>query len=248
VAAGVFAALWRRSRREAARLERALDGSARNLEDLQQSFHQFVPPAVVEDVIRTGASTRGERLDVTILFADLVGFTAMSEKIDPETLVRILNGYFEAMSRAIATHRGHVSKFIGDGILALFGAPERNPWQAIDATLAALAMRDALAVYNRDLASRGLPELGIGIGVHTGPVVAGVIGSRELVEYTVIGDTVNTASRIEGLTRKAGVPILISDAVRAKLDHRFRVTEREPMAVKGKTEPVRTFSVEGAAD
>ncbi len=159
--------------------------------------------------------------------------------------MRILNGYFEAMSRAIATHRGHVSKFIGDGILALFGAPERNPWQAIDATLAAVAMRDALAVYNGQLKAQGLPELGIGIGVHVGPVVAGVIGSRELVEYTVIGDTVNTAARIEGLTRKAQVPILISDAVKAKLDDRFTLTEREPMAVKGKQEPVRTFSVDG---
>jgi len=151
------------------------------------------------------------------------------------------------MSRAIASHRGHVSKFIGDGILALFGAPERNPWQAIDATLAAVAMRDALEIYNRQLKAQGLPELGIGIGIHMGPVVAGVIGSRELVEYTVIGDTVNTAARIEGLTRKAGVPILISDAVKSKLDGRFKLTEREPMAVKGKQEPVRTFSVDGLA-
>jgi class 3 adenylate cyclase len=244
----LFGFLWWRSRARVRRLESALDTSARNLEQLQQSFHQFVPREVVEDVIRTGASTRGERIEVTVLFADLVGFTAMSEQVAPETLVKVLNGYFEAMSRAIAANRGHVSKFIGDGILALFGAPDPNPWQAIDGVAAAIEMTRALERYNRELEAQGLPRLGIGIGLHVGPAVAGVIGSRELMEYTVIGDTVNTASRIEGLTRKVGCQVLISGAVRAKLDDRFRLRACEPMPVKGKAEPVATFAVEGLAE
>lgn len=237
------AALW--YRRRSARLEHALDVASHQLEHLQTAFHRFAPQEIVEDIIRKGVSVRGERREVTVLFADLVGFTAMSEKLDPATLVLVLNGYFEAMSRAITANRGHVSKFIGDGILALFGAPDPNPWQAIDGVAAAVAMRTALAAYNGELEEKGFPKLGIGIGLHIGPVIAGVVGSRDLIEYTVIGDTVNTASRIEGLTRKAGTAILVSDAVKLRLDNRWPLRACEPMAVKGKTEPVLTWALDG---
>lgn len=243
--AAACAGLWWSARRKATRLDRALEESARQLEHLQQAFHRFAPQEVVEDFIRSGVSVRGERRSVTVLFADLVGFTAMSERTDPEILVKILNGYFQAMSRAISSNRGHVSKFIGDGILALFGAPEPNPWQEQDGVAAALAMREALAAYNSDLERQGWPRLGIGIGLHAGPLVAGVVGSNELMEYTVIGDTVNTASRIEGLTRKMQCDILISAAVREKLDDRFELRECEPVPVKGKVEAVRTYAVMG---
>ncbi len=244
-AAAAGAAWW--YRRRAAKLEHALDVASHQLEHLQTAFHRFAPQEIVEDIIRKGVSVRGERREVTVLFADLVGFTAMSEKIDPAALVQVLNGYFEAMSRAITANRGHVSKFIGDGILALFGAPDPNPWQAIDAVAAAVAMRAALAAYNIELEGKGLPRLGIGIGVHIGPVIAGVVGSRDLIEYTVIGDTVNTASRIEGLTRKAGTAILVSDAVKQRLDARWPLRACEPMPVKGKAAPVLTWAVDEPA-
>jgi len=242
VVAGIAGTFW--YRRRAGKLEHALDVASHQLEHLQNAFHRFAPQEVVEDIIRKGVSVRGERREVTVMFADLVGFTALSERTEPEALVQILNGYFEAMSRAITANRGHVSKFIGDGILALFGAPDPNPWQAIDGVAAAVAMRTALAAYNETLAGKGLPPLGIGIGLHIGPVIAGVVGSHDLIEYTVIGDTVNTAARIESLTRKAGTSVLISDAVKQRLDGRWNLRECEPMAVKGKTEPVLTWAVE----
>src|SRR5207247_10589883 len=119
----------------------------------------------------------------------------------PEGWVGVLNGCFEGMRRAITGHRGHVAQVIGDGILALCGALEANPWQTNDAAHAALAMRAALADYNAALGGEGLPALAMGVGIHRGTVVAGVIGSAELVEYGVIGSAVNLASRVQALTR-----------------------------------------------
>jgi adenylate cyclase len=182
---------------------------------------------------------------VTILFADLKGFTPLAERLDAAVLVRILNGYFERMSRAIAEHSGHVSKFIGDGILAVFGALESNPWQANDAVHAALAMRATLADYNVTLRAEGLPPLAMGIGVHRGPVVAGVTGSADLVEYGLFGATVNLAARVENLTRALDVDVLVTEAVRAVLDRRFRVRAMPPSAVRGIAEPVPTWAVDG---
>jgi adenylate cyclase len=245
VAAGLA---WRLRDRELhlRRLGRAWRQAAAQLETLQQAFHRFTPQDVVEDILRRGVSARGERREATILFADLVGFTSMSEAMEPETVVRVLNGYFQAMTTAISEHRGHVGKFIGDGILAFFGVPEPNPWQRQDGVRAALAMREALIRYNEELAREGLPALKVGIGLHVGPVVAGVIGSSELIEYTAIGDVVNTASRIEGLCRKFAADILVSDAVAAGLDERFRLEKLPPAEVKGKSEAVQVFAVKEA--
>ena len=129
--------------------------------------------------------------------------------------------------------------------MAIFGAPENNAWQSLDAVIAALSMREAVRKYNEELGRQGLPSLDVRMGVHKGTVVAGVVGSTQNLEYTVIGDVVNTAARIENLTRKHGVDILISADVRPALDGRFRVRELPPEHVKGKTEPIVTFAVEG---
>ncbi len=153
VVALAFAAAWWRRARAFRRLSDAFDSAAVELEHLQRAFHRFVPPDVVEGIIQRGVQNSGERRPVTVLFADLVGFTALSERTEPEVVVRLLNGYFQAMASAIAEHGGYVAKFMGDGILALFGAPERNPWQARDAVDAALAMRAAMARYNAELAA-----------------------------------------------------------------------------------------------
>lgn len=232
-------------RAEAKHLRRRLQSATASLERLQLAFARFAPQDVVERIIASGVSTSAEKKTVTVLFADIVGFTALSEWMEPALLVEILNGYFARMSKAIAEHRGHVSKFIGDGILALFGALEPNPWQADDAVCAALAMRAALEEYNAELAGAGRPVLRVGIGLHRGVTVAGVIGSEELVEFTVIGSTVNLASRVEQLTRRHAADILITAAVREALDARFALRELPAALVAGISEPVMTYAIEG---
>jgi class 3 adenylate cyclase len=233
-----------RMRRRAEVLAIARETATLDLQNLQQAFHQFAPQRVVEEVIKRGVSTSGEIREVTVLFADIVEFTALSETLNPEILVRMLNGYFEAASIAVTHHGGHVAKFIGDGVMAIFGAPENNVWHSLDAVIAALSMREAIATYNQELREQSLPPLDVRIGVHKGNVVAGVVGSSENLEYTVIGDVVNTAARIESLTRKHGVDILISADVRPALDRRFKLRQLPPEYVKGKAEPVVTFAVE----
>ena len=252
IAAGLAAVLLAaavvaiRGLRERARtLERRLAHESRNLEALQQAFARFAPSEVVESIIAQGISTRSETKEITVLFADLKGFTPLAETLEPTQLVTLLNGYFAAMGEVLAAHRGHLSKFIGDGLLALFGALEPNPWQTNDAVHAALAMQRALARYNEQLSAQGLPLLAAGIGIHRGPVVSGVVGNAELMEYGVIGRTVNVASRVEGLTRVHGVDVLITDAVRAHLDARFRVRALPAADVKGLPEPLVTFAVDG---
>lgn len=240
-----FALAWRREVLARRRLGAALDHATEQLEHLQRAFHRFVPRDVVEDIIQRGVTTSGERRLVTVLFADLVDFTALSERSEPERVVRLLNGYFQAMASAVAEHGGYVSKFMGDGVLALFGAPEPNPWHALDAVEAALAMRAAMVRYNAELEARGLAPLRLCIGIHSGPVVAGIVGSAELVEYTAIGDVVNTAARIEALTRRMDADILVSADVRAALSDLYLVREMPPADVKGKSEAIVTYAVDG---
>jgi adenylate cyclase len=242
LAAALLAVAWR-GRRSAAQLEQRLRVASQELEALQQAFSRFAPAQVVEHIIAEGVSAHPEKKDVTVLFADLKGFTALGERLDPAVLVGMLNDYFERMSHVIAAHGGHVSKFIGDGILALFGALDSNPWQTSDAVRAAFAMQAALGELNAQRPPER-PQLAMGIGVHHGPVVAGVMGSTELVEYGVIGSTVNVASRVQGLTRVHDVDILVTAAVRAHLDPRVVTRAMPAVAVKGLPEPLVTFAVE----
>ena len=239
-----FGVAWWRRVAAYRRVSGAFRPAAGQLAHLQPALQRVVPHQVVEGIIQRGVHTSGERRVVTVLIADLVGFTALSERSEPEVVVRLLNGYLQAMASAIAEHGGYVSKFMGDGILALFGTPERNPWQALDAVEAALAMRAALARYNAELAAAGHPPLRIGVGVHCGPAVVGLLGNAELVEYTAIGDVVNTAARIEGMTRQFGVDILVSAELRAELHDRHPLREMPPVEVKGKAGALVTFAVD----
>jgi class 3 adenylate cyclase len=232
-------------RRRAALLERQVMTAAGELEALQHAFGRFAPAQMVEDILAQGVSTRPAVKDVTILFADLKGFTTIAERLEPGQLTTLLNGYFAAAGEAIAAHRGHLAKFIGDGLLAFFGGLEPNPWQTNDALHAALAMRAALAAYNARLQADGLPTLAAGIGVHRGPVVAGVFGTAALMEYGVLGGTVNVAARVEDLTRLHDVDILVSDAVRASCDQRFRLRAMPAVEVKGLAAPLPTFALDG---
>jgi adenylate cyclase len=243
-AAGAFAALWWRSRRQTARLRHRLENAARDLQRLQRSFAHFAPDALVERIIARGLDGGGEHKDVTVLFADLVGFTPLAERIPPDELLGVLNGYYERMSLAISDHQGYVSTFLGDGILALFGALEPNPWHPNDAVHAALAMREALSGYNEELARRGLPTLALGIGLHRGRGVAGLVGSREKQEFTLVGRTINVAARVSDLTRDHDADILVTGELQAELAPQFVVHPLPPARLRGIAEPVSLFSVE----
>ncbi len=159
-------------------------------------------------------------------------------------LSKLLNGYFQRAADAITGNRGHVSTFLGDGILAYFGALEPNPWQCNDAARAALAMRDAMRAYSSELEREGLPRLAVCIGIHRGPGLAGLIGSRDRMEYSVVGRTVNLAARVQALTRAHDVDILLTDSVREQLDPRFVLKAMPAMPVKGIAEPVVTYALE----
>ena len=249
VAAGIaaiavaLAAALRRSRSLGAHLRARLATTTSELERLSHAFARFAPMELVERVIASGVPTSGERKEVTVLFADLFGFTPLSESVDPSVLVRILNGYFERMARAITAHHGHISTLIGDGILALFGALEANPWQTDDAVRAALAMRAELVAYNTELQTAGLPTLRLGVGLHRASGIAGLVGSPELMQFTIVGTVVNVAARVQALTRQHEVDILITSAVKQALDPRFALHALPPCELKGISEPVATFAV-----
>jgi adenylate cyclase len=246
-AAAVLAALAvyvRRLRTEVGRHRTALARSVERLEHIEQSFQRFAPLDIVEQFAQGASSSEPSHRRVTIMFADLKGFTHLSERIPPADMVEMLNGYFRAMNSALVAHHGHLSRLMGDGLMALFGALEHNPWQTADAVKAALAMRDALATYNRALEGRGLAKLEFGVGIHTGDVVAGVMGSDRFMEFTVIGDPVNIAARVEALTRVHGVDILVTEDVMKTLDARFVARALPPATVKGKSEPITTFAIQ----
>jgi adenylate cyclase len=243
--AALLAVFLVRSRREAAYLRRRLDVATSQLQNLQLSFSRFAPDAIIERILSDGDKVTGERVEVSVLFADLVGFTALCEQVEPAVLVRVLNGYFERMSDAITAHRGHVATFIGDGILAFFGALEPNPWQSDDAVRAALAMRAALDDYNEELAGEGLPPLRVGIGLHRGTGIAGLVGSRALMEFTIVGRTVNVAARVQDLTRRLDADLIVTEDLRAKLAPHFALRPLPDSTVKGVSEPLRIHAVDG---
>lgn len=245
VVAAVTSALAWRHRREAGRLRNRLEHATLQLQSLQMAFGRFAPGDVIERIITDGVGHTGERKEVTVLFADLVGSTELAEAIPPPVLVRILNGYFERMSRAISTHGGYVSTFIGDGLLALFGAIKPNPWQGNDAVHAALAMRRALAEYNVELAAEGLPGLRVGIGLEQGDGVVGLVGSRHLKEFTFVSPSVHLAARLEGLTRVHPADVIVTRTLGAALDPRFRLRELPDTPVKGIEAPVAIYAVDG---
>jgi adenylate cyclase len=238
----------RRARRSLDKQQRSLDRAMADLRHLERTFARFAPAAVVDKLTEPDAELEPEMRDCTVMFADLVGFTKLSQELPPEVMVPVLNGYFSAMNEAIAEHHGAVSRIMGDGLMALFGTIGSNPWHAADGVRAALAMREALVLYNEQLERQNLPSLSFGVGLHRGEVVSAVVGSAQLMEFTVIGDPVNVAARVESLTRTHGVDILITQKVREGLDSRFAVREMPATRVKGKDTPIATFAVVGMDD
>jgi adenylate cyclase len=214
---------------------------------LRAAFGQYVSPEVMARVLRAGSHRGGEMREVTVLVSDLRGFTTLCEQLTPEQVTEAMNEYLTAMVDRILAHRGMVSDFIGDGILAFFGAPvddPEHPWHAVQT---ALEMQAALEALNARWTREGKLPLAMGIAVNTGAAFAGTIGAPRKKKFAVLGDTVNTAARIEGLNRQLGTRILAGratvDAVRA----RVTVRSLDVVAVKGKAEPVEIFEIIGPA-
>ena len=214
---------------------------------LRAAFGQYVSPEVMARVLRAGSHLGGEMREVTVLVSDLRGFTTLCERLAPAQVTEAMNEYLTAMVDRILAHRGMVSDFIGDGILAFFGAPvddPEHPWHAVQT---ALEMQAALEGLNARWTREGKLPLAMGIAVNTGAAFAGTIGAPRKKKFAVLGDTVNTAARIEGLNRQLGTRILAGratvDAVRA----RVTVRSLEAVAVKGKAEPVEIFEIIGLA-
>jgi len=187
----------------------------------------------------------GESLKVTILFTDIRSFATISERMDPQQLEGLLNEYFTEMVAIVMQEDGVVDKYIGDAIMAVFGAPVPNPQDAVHAVRAAVRMRGALESLNLRLVERGIPALRTGIGIHTGEVVAGNIGSEKRMEYTVIGDPVNVASRLETSTKDLGVDVLISQDTFELTKDIIETRPVREILVKGRAQSVMTYEVLG---
>jgi adenylate cyclase len=221
-----------------------VDGLAER-DKLKTTFGKYMTDAVVDHLMAGKVQLGGETLTATILFSDIRGFTAISEKMDAKQLVGLLNEYFTEMVDVVMREDGVVDKYIGDAIMAVFGAPVAKPDSAISAVRAAVGMRQALAELNKKLAERGEKQIETGIGIHTGEVVAGNIGSEKRMEYTVIGDTVNLASRLESATKELGVAILIGQDTYDLVKDHFELRPIKEITVKGREQPVMTYEVLG---
>lgn len=213
-------------------------------EVIRRLFSVYVTPEVAEHAIAHGAELGGQLASATVLFSDLRSFTALTERTDPDQLIAMLNRYFQAMSSVIVRHGGFVNKFGGDSLLAVFGTP-LNPIDdhAGQAVAAAQEMVRALASFNADQTRRGEPSVRFGVGIATGPVVAGNVGSEDRLEYTVIGDTVNLASRLEAMTKTTGVPVLIGATTVAALYDASALVPMGEIDVRGKAEPVAVYTL-----
>lgn len=220
----------------------------REREFIKETFGRYVSGEVRDEILSGRVTLDGELKHVTMLFADLRNFTPMVEAHPPKDVVKIINRYFSEMSEAIRGHGGLVLQFIGDEIEAVFGAPLPCPDHPVKAVAAALEMQERLSALNEALQAEGYPVLAHGIGIHTGEVLAGNIGSPERLSYALVGDTVNLASRLQGLNKELGTEILLSAATRAHLGEAFPLVPLPPAKVKGKRGEVEIFSLEEGQD
>ena len=217
----------------------------REKRQVKKLFSRYVAKDVYEQLLADPslAALGGARRHMTVLFSDVRGFTTLSEKGTPETVVGQLNEYFSRMTEVLFAHRGTLDKFVGDMVMGLFGAPLADPDHADHAVQTALAMSRALDALNGEWQRAGRATLDIGIGINTGDMVAGNIGSTTIMSYTVIGDAVNLGARLESLNKDYGTRIIISEATRAALKGRYDIHPLGDVIVKGKTKPVAIFEV-----
>lgn len=237
-AMGTSLALY--ARRRGVALVRAAATEQARREQLGRYFSPQVAAAVADGTAEIG---RGERRDVTVLFADLRDFTRLSEELTGEQVVQLLNDFHARMVDEIFAAGGTLDKYLGDGLMAYFGAPVVQPDHADRAVRCALAMQRGLAGLNLAAQRHGGPALRMGIGIHSGSVILGDIGTARRREYTIIGDTVNVAARIEQLTKSYDAAILVSEATKDRIATDVPFTGIEPVNVKGKAQPLQIFVV-----
>lgn len=214
---------------------------------IRRVFQQYMHPTLVEEVTKNPEALNlgGEEYAGTILFTDLAGFTSISEKMTPHELVSFFNEYFTLMLEEIFEHRGVLDKLIGDAIMAFWGIPIRTTTHAFDACLAALSMQQRMEPFNKQWMEKGFPNLFMRIGINTGVMVAGNMGSRQLFNYTVMGDTVNLGSRLEGANKIYGTSIMISEPTYEEVKDRMETRELDLLAVKGKEKPIAVYELIG---
>ena len=216
-------------------------------DNLRTTMGKYMTASVMDHLLSGQVRLGGESIRVTILFTDIRSFTTISEHMDAQQLVGLLNEYFTEMVGIVMQENGVVDKYIGDALMAVFGAPVPREDDAVNAVKASVRMRVALAHLNVNLVERGLAPLRTGIGIHTGEVVAGNIGSEKRMEYTVIGDAVNLASRLESSTKDVGCNILISEDTYQLVKDSIVARPVKEITVKGRAQPVMTYEVLGIA-
>lgn len=225
--------------------------NVRKNEYLKKVFGTYVHPSLLEELISDPAKLKlgGEKRYMTVLFSDIRGFTTFSEKLSPEGLVDLLNDYLNTMSPLVLERRGTIDKYIGDAIMAFWNAPVATENHELLAVETALAMQEALVAFNKEKADANGMKLGIGIGINSGEMVVGNMGSDARFNYTIMGDAVNTGSRFEGLTKKYGVVTIVGESTRnAITDEKILFRKLDVMTVKGKSEPTTIYEPLRASD
>jgi len=210
----------------------------------------YLAPEVVDQIMAHPEKLKlgGERREITLLFTDLKGFTRISEQLGPEEVTQLLNEHFSRATAIIKQHGGTVNRFIGDAIMAIWGAPLADEKHALNACLAARDMQLDMRKLREDFSQRGLPPIFMRVGVHTGPAIVGNLGASDRFDYTAIGDSVNLAARLEGVNKFYGTEILVSNATVQLLGGALPLRPVDRVIVKGKTEAVEIFTVSDHAE
>jgi len=210
-----------------------------------EAFNKYVSKAVLGEILKAPDKVNlgGERRNITVFFSDIRGFTTISEKLEPEQLVSLLNEYLTAMTNIVIDHEGVVDKYIGDAIMAFWGAPLDQPNHAVLGCTVSLKMIKELSVLRKKWVDDGYPEINIGIGLNSGDAVIGNMGSSKRFDYTAMGDTVNLGSRLEGLTKMYGVQIIISEFTYELIKDKFICRALDLVTVKGKNKPVKIYEL-----
>jgi len=211
--------------------------------DALKRLQAHIPGDLVDKILRVGQQMEGERRNVTILFTDVVGFTTLSEKLDPEQVFTIIEQVQRAFLAEIYTHEGWFDKFLGDGLMAIFGAPEYHENHREQAVNAAREMIKLLNTFNEQRGGQKKVKIRVGIGIATGRVIAGFTGTQHRATYTCVGDTVNVAARIEDHTKVTLMPILIDQNTRDGLPDDIQVEGLGSVLFKGKQQPINIFAV-----
>ncbi|MCW9013980.1 MAG: adenylate/guanylate cyclase domain-containing protein [Gammaproteobacteria bacterium] len=222
---------------------------SRGKRQLTHLFGQYVPPELVDEMSKnlTEINLDGEIREMTVLFTDVRGFTTISENMEPKELTQYINAFLTPLTRVIHTNRGTIDKYMGDAIMAFWGAPLTDPQHALHALTAGMEMLEAIKVLNNDFKAQGNPEIRIGVGINTGQMNVGNKGSEFRVDYTVLGDAVNLGSRLEGLTKNYGVDVIVNETTRHEVPE-FEYRLLDMVRVKGKDKPVTIYEPIGLVE